>query len=115
MHKMKVITVCILASMVLLNTSRAVATITSPTTVETLTAMATQQALATWQPVELSNGLYVVTTSLFKGAPKALWCKAFSMVSSKTQNDKRRISVPKSRQNSRIYARNPLKFNTRKN
>jgi hypothetical protein len=33
---------------------------TAPVTVEELTALATRQALATWQPAEVTNGPYVV-------------------------------------------------------
>ena len=44
-------------------TSLGVAGITSPATVEALTSMATNQALATWKPVEVTNGRYVVTVT----------------------------------------------------
>jgi len=46
---------------VLLWSSLGVAAATSSVTVEELTSMATRQALATWQPVEVANGPYVVT------------------------------------------------------
>jgi len=52
--------VCAFATRVLTGNSLMAATLTSPTTVEELTAVATQQALATWKPVEISNGLSVV-------------------------------------------------------
>jgi hypothetical protein len=57
---MKGIRIYILASLVWTGDSLMAATITSPATVEELTTMATQQALATWKPVEISNGPYVV-------------------------------------------------------
>jgi hypothetical protein len=52
--------VCVLMTLVLIGTSLPAAPLTSPATVEELTAMATQQALTTWKPVEISNGLYLV-------------------------------------------------------
>ena len=50
----------VLASIVFIAHGVLATPITSPVAVEELTAMATQQALATWKPVALSNGLYVV-------------------------------------------------------
>jgi hypothetical protein len=45
----------------LLWTGLGVAAVTAAATVEELTSMATNQAMATWKPVEVSNSPYVVT------------------------------------------------------
>ena len=54
------ICLCVLATMGLIGNGFPTATLTSPATMEELTIMATQQALATWKPVEIPNGSYVV-------------------------------------------------------
>jgi hypothetical protein len=51
----------VLTGVLLLWSGLGAAEITPQANVEDLTSMATNQALATWKPVEVANGSYVVT------------------------------------------------------